>query len=86
MKVRTEVARDERKAGDVRRKQGFCCVDCDRVTGAVNDVGEPQCQGCQKRVRAATAQAAAVCPSCGDPMLSEAAMCGFCLAELRATG
>lgn len=75
------VERSVKQENDFRRKVGWTCVDCDRVTGAVNEEGEPQCPACQKGLRAATARAVAVC-ECGEPMLAEARCCGFCEAEL----
>lgn len=81
--MRTESERDERKAGDERRRSGWQCVDCGKRTAARNDVGEPQCHPCQRVLREATEHATAVC-ACGEPMLSPAPMCGFCEAELRA--
>lgn len=79
----TERERLARQRDRERRRQGARCMGCDRRTEALNDVGEPQCPPCQRKLREATEHATAVC-ACGEPMLSPAPMCGFCEAELRA--
>lgn len=78
----TEKRRLAKQREQERRRQGARCVDCDRRTEAVNEVGEPQCRWCQRELREATEHATAEC-SCGNPMLAPAPMCGLCAAELE---
>lgn len=75
------VADSTKRSNEQRHKHGWRCVDCDRVTSVVNEAGEPQCSPCQRILRNATAKAVATCAACGEPMLTEAQWCGFCVAE-----
>jgi AraC-like DNA-binding protein len=73
--------RAELLAADMRRYYQTQCIHCSQVTGTIDDVGDPCCPACKRRL--ANHPASALCAACGDPMptVSVDGICGFCREE-----
>lgn len=69
------------RASDLRRYHQTQCAHCSRVTGAIDDVGDPCCPACKRHLAGRGVEAH--CAACSDPMptVSVDGICGFCREE-----